>query len=70
MCPNQLDVGVPTKKDKRESIKKLLEAHFGKEWEKEERLVFSKEVFQNHLEAEPNPEEENQCEEENIYFAI
>lgn len=71
MRPEQLPVGVPVKKDKKASIKKLLEAHYGKEWEKEAKLVFFKTVFQDNLEEEEiNVIEENQCEEENMNFAI
>ncbi|KAJ8944452.1 hypothetical protein NQ314_009477 [Rhamnusium bicolor] len=35
------------KKDKKKSIEKLLEKHYGKEWKKEDALIFFREAFQN-----------------------
>ncbi|KAK9737194.1 hypothetical protein QE152_g10926 [Popillia japonica] len=49
--PQPLQHGVPTN-DKKRSITKLLEKHYGKEWQKEDSLVFFKEAFQTVVEGQ------------------
>ncbi|KAK9727504.1 hypothetical protein QE152_g19092 [Popillia japonica] len=62
--PQPLQHGVPINNDKKRSITKLLEKHYGKEWQKKDSLVFFKEVFQTVVEGQQDREEESNCEEE------
>ncbi|KAK9739087.1 hypothetical protein QE152_g9355 [Popillia japonica] len=61
--PQPLQHGVPINNDKKRSITKLLQKH-GKEWQKEDSLVFFKEAFQTVVESQQDTEEESNCEEE------
>nr|CAI5831169.1 unnamed protein product [Callosobruchus analis] len=45
--PRPLDLGVPLNNDKKQSIKKLLEYHYGEDVEKQDSLANFKDVFKN-----------------------
>lgn len=45
ITPSVANIGVPIKKDKQVSITKLLQKHFGEDWQQEESLSFFKNVF-------------------------
>lgn len=63
-----LVAGVPINNDKKRSIEKLLEKHYGENWEQNDSLDYFKDIFQNVLETNSVLAEENQCE--NIEFSI
>ncbi|KAK9752460.1 hypothetical protein QE152_g4213 [Popillia japonica] len=63
MSPQLLQHGAPMKNDMKGGITKLLEKHYGKEWQKKDSLGFFKEAFQTVVQRQQDREEKSNCKE-------
>lgn len=72
MCPRILNNGIAINHDKKKSIAKLLERHYGKEWENLGELVFFKAVIHEAVQEVQHSEtqEDSNCEAESVGFGI